>query len=60
MPTSAILLVSCPDRRGIVASIADFIFRHNGNILFNDEHGDEESNLFLHGSNLILRALILT
>ncbi len=47
MPTSAILLVSCPDRKGIVAAIADFICRHNGNILSNDEHGDEDSNLFL-------------
>ncbi len=47
MLNSAILLVSCPDRKGIVASIADFIFRHTGNILFNDEHGDEESKLFL-------------
>ncbi len=47
MNNSAILLVSCPDRKGVVASIADFIFRHNGNILFADEHGDEESNLFL-------------
>ncbi|MGB9490090.1 MAG: formyltetrahydrofolate deformylase [Terriglobales bacterium] len=47
MDNSAILLVSCPDRQGIVASIADFIFRHNGNILFNNEHGDEASNLFL-------------
>jgi formyltetrahydrofolate deformylase len=47
MPDSAILLVSCPDRKGVVASLADFIFRHNGNILFADEHGDEESNLFL-------------
>jgi len=47
MHTSAILLVSCPDRKGVVASIADFIFRHSGNILFADEHGDEESNLFL-------------
>jgi len=47
MHNSAILLVSCPDRKGIVAAIADFIFRHNGNILSNDEHGDEESNLFL-------------
>jgi formyltetrahydrofolate deformylase len=47
MHTSAILLVSCPDRKGVVASIADFIFRHGGNILFNDEHGDEASNLFL-------------
>ncbi len=47
MHNSAILLVSCPDRKGVVASIADFIFRHGGNILFNDEHGDEASNLFL-------------
>ena len=47
MHTSAILLVSCPDRKGIVATVADFIYRHNGNILFADEHGDEESNLFL-------------
>ena len=47
MHNSAILLVSCPDRKGIVATIADFIFRHHGNILSNDEHGDEKSNLFL-------------
>ena len=47
MHNSAILLVSCPDRKGVVASIADFIFCHGGNILFNDEHGDEASNLFL-------------
>jgi formyltetrahydrofolate deformylase len=44
---SAILLLTCPDRRGIVASISDFIFRHNGNILHADEHADEDSNIFL-------------
>jgi formyltetrahydrofolate deformylase len=47
MNSSAILLVSCPDRKGVVASIAEFIFRHNGNILFADEHGDSATNLFL-------------
>ena len=47
MHDSAILLVSCPDRKGVVATIADFIYRNNGNILFADEHGDKESNLFL-------------
>lgn len=47
MNNSAILLVICPDRRGIVASISDFIFRHNGNILHADEHADEDSNIFL-------------
>jgi formyltetrahydrofolate deformylase len=47
MKNSAVLLVSCPDRKGIVATISDFVFRHNGNILHADEHADEESNLFL-------------
>jgi formyltetrahydrofolate deformylase len=47
MRTSAILLISCPDRKGEVATIADFVFRHGGNILHADEHGDEESGLFL-------------
>jgi formyltetrahydrofolate deformylase len=47
MKSSAILLISCPDRRGIVASIANFVFEHGGNILHADEHADEDSNLFL-------------
>jgi formyltetrahydrofolate deformylase len=47
MKNSAVLLISCPDTKGIVAGISDFIFRHNGNILHADEHADEESNLFL-------------
>jgi len=47
MKNSAILLISCPDRKGEVAAIADFVYRHNGNILHADEHADEESGLFL-------------
>jgi formyltetrahydrofolate deformylase len=47
MKNSAILLISCPDRKGEVATIADFIYRYGGNILHADEHGDEESGLFL-------------
>ena len=47
MKSSAILLISCPDRKGEVATIADFVYRHGGNILHADEHGDEESGLFL-------------
>ncbi|MGA8433158.1 MAG: formyltetrahydrofolate deformylase [Candidatus Sulfotelmatobacter sp.] len=47
MKASAILLVSCPDAKGEVASIADFVYRHGGNILHADEHADEESGLFL-------------
>jgi formyltetrahydrofolate deformylase len=42
-----VLLISCPDRKGLVAVISDFVFRHNGNILHADEHRDAETNLFL-------------
>ena len=47
MKNSAILLISCPDRKGEVATIADFVYRHGGNILHADEHADEQSGLFL-------------
>ena len=47
MKPSAILLISCPDQKGEVATIADFVYRHGGNILHADEHADEESGLFL-------------
>jgi formyltetrahydrofolate deformylase len=47
MKPTAILLVACPDRKGVVAAIANFVFQHNGNILHADEHADESSNLFL-------------
>jgi formyltetrahydrofolate deformylase len=44
---TAILLLSCPDRKGVVATVSDFVYRHDGNILHADEHADRESNLFL-------------
>jgi formyltetrahydrofolate deformylase len=44
---TAILLVSCPDQKGLNAAIHDFIFRANGNTLHADEHQDAERNLFL-------------
>jgi formyltetrahydrofolate deformylase len=47
MKTSAVLLLSCPDRKGVVASVAGFIYQHGGNILHADEHGDHESKTFL-------------
>ena len=43
---SAILLISCPDKSGLVATITDFIYRHNGNILHLDQHVDSEANVF--------------
>ncbi len=47
MKSTAILLVDCPDRKGLVAGIADFLYRHNANILHADQHQDAELGLFL-------------
>jgi len=47
MPDTATLLVSCPDRKGLVAKISGFIFRHGGNILDADQHTDLEAGIFL-------------
>ncbi|MDO9206512.1 formyltetrahydrofolate deformylase, partial [Methylotenera sp.] len=43
----ATLLITCPDSKGIVAAIADFLYQHNANILHADQHQDAENNLFL-------------
>ena len=43
----AILLISCPDRPGIVAALSDFIHRNGGNILDFDQHTDLEDGAFL-------------
>ena len=47
MKNTAILLISCPDRKGLVATIAEFLYRHNANILHADQHQDSELGLFL-------------
>jgi formyltetrahydrofolate deformylase len=44
---SAVLLVSCPDRKGLVATVSDYIYKHGGNILHTDEHTDAASSWFL-------------
>lgn len=43
---SATLLISCPDRKGLVAAVTDFIARNDGNILHLDQHVDAAENVF--------------
>ena len=43
---TATLLVSCPDRRGIVAALAQVLHGHGANILESDQHTDREARLF--------------
>jgi formyltetrahydrofolate deformylase len=40
------LLVSCPDRRGIVASLAQLLYGHGANILDADQHTDTVAGQF--------------
>lgn len=44
---TATLLVFCPDRRGLVAKIANFIYSNGGNIIHADQHTDASAQLFL-------------
>ena len=40
LKNTATLLITCPDSKGIVAAIADFLYQHNANILHADQHQD--------------------
>jgi formyltetrahydrofolate deformylase len=44
---TATLLISCPDCKGLVAKIANFIYANGGNIIHADQHTDFAAGLFL-------------
>ena len=46
MKDSAILLIHSRDRKGLVAEISSFLYRHGANILHADQHRDNEEGLF--------------
>ncbi len=43
---SAILLIYCPDKTGLVYSVTEFIGKYGGNILYLDQHVDLEKKVF--------------
>lgn len=45
-PTTARLLLSCPDQRGLAARVADFVWRHGGDVTHADQHTDEPAGIF--------------
>jgi formyltetrahydrofolate deformylase len=45
-PTTATLLVSCPDQPGIVARLAQVLYGHGANILDADQHTDTQAGAF--------------
>lgn len=46
MEDTAILLIHCPDVKGIVVSVTEFIYKNNGNITYLDQHVDDANNTF--------------
>jgi formyltetrahydrofolate deformylase len=43
MSQSGRLVVSCPDRPGIVAAVSDFLFRQGANIVHSDQHSTHDA-----------------
>jgi len=43
---TAILLIHCPDRQGILATVTEFLNRNNGNIIYLDQHVDRQEKIF--------------
>lgn len=46
MTHSAVLLIDCPDQKGLVARVASLLHHHGANILHADQHVDHELGLF--------------
>src|SRR5436189_116680 len=46
MSATGVLLVACPDRRGIVAAVAAFVAAHGGNVIDLQQHTDHTDGAF--------------
>jgi len=46
MRNTAVLLIDCPDRKGLVAAVASLLYRYGANITHADQHQDREAGLF--------------
>ncbi len=46
MWNTAVLLIDCPDRKGLVAGVASLLYRYGANITHADQHQDQEAGLF--------------
>jgi formyltetrahydrofolate deformylase len=53
----ATLLVGCPDRKGIVAALAQVLYGHGANILDSDQHSDPVAAMFFQRIRFDLSSL---
>ena len=43
---TAILLIHCPDKQGILATVTEFLNKNKGNIIYLDQHVDRQEKIF--------------
>lgn len=55
----AVLLITCPDRPGLVAAVANFVTGHGGNIVHADQHTDDVTQVFFQRVEFDLAGLTL-
>jgi formyltetrahydrofolate deformylase len=46
MKDTAVLLIDCPDRKGLIARVSGLLYEHGANILHADQHQDHDLGLF--------------
>jgi len=59
MRDTAVLLIDCPDRKGLVAAVASALYAHGANITHADQHQDHEAGLFFMRVEWLLEGFAL-
>lgn len=60
MNESAVLLIDCPDQKGLVASVSGVLYRLGANITHADQHQDHDEGLFFMRVEWLLNDFDLT
>jgi formyltetrahydrofolate deformylase len=58
--TTGRLLLACPDQRGLVARVAEFVWGLGGNITHADQHTDEQAGVFFQRVEFTMRDVDVT
>src|SRR5680860_888370 len=45
-PLKTTILIHCPDQTGIISAVTGFIHKKGGNIVYLDQHVDQQANVF--------------
>ena len=56
MKDTAVLLIDCPDRKGLVARVSGLLYEHGANILHADQHQDHDQGKFFMRVEWALKA----